>query len=174
MTEWHGRRHDRFNGTMHVSSRVDYGMKALVELAVAESSAPGSLVKVEELARRHEIPAKFLESILRGLRQAGIVASQRGADGGFRLARPADAVSVADVIRALDGPLAAVRGGPPEEVVYTGAVQPLRDVWVAMRAAVRDVLEGVTLADIVAGTLPPAVSGRLASPDAWHRRTSNP
>ena len=162
--------HQRFNGTMHISARVDYGMKALMELTVVALKDPLRLVKSENLAREQEIPAKFLENILRSLRQAGIVASQRGAEGGFRLALPPADVTVADVIRALDGPLAAVRGGPPEETTYSGNATHLREVWIATRAAVRDVLENVSLADVVSGQLPGPVDELLASPGAWERR----
>lgn len=162
--------HQRFNGTMHISARVEYAMKALMELTAAYDEDPAFMVKSEAIAREQEIPSKFLENILRGLRHAGIVASQRGADGGFRLARPPAEVSVADVIRALDGPLAAVRGGPPEEVHYSGNAEHLREVWVATRAAVRDVLEHVTLEDIATGDLPGPVNDLLDSPGAWERR----
>ena len=127
-------------------------------------------MKSETIAREQEIPSKFLENILRGLKQAGIVASQRGADGGFRLAQPPSAVSVADVIRALDGPLAAVRGGPPEEVHYSGNSVHLREVWIATRAAIREVLEHVSLEDLASGDLPTPVSGLLEAPGAWQRR----
>ena len=162
--------HQRFNGTMHISERVEYAMKALMELTAAYDEDPAHLVKSEAIAREQEIPSKFLENILRGLRHAGIVASQRGAEGGFRLARPPSEVSVADVIRALDGPLAAVRGGPPEEVHYSGNAEHLREVWIATRAAVRDVLEHVTLEDIANGAMPGPVNDLLDSPGAWERR----
>ena len=151
--------HQRFNGTMHISARVEYAMKALMELTVAYDEDPSHLVKSESIAREQEIPSKFLENILRGLRHAGIVASQRGAEGGFRLARPPSEVSVADVIRALDGPLAAVRGGPPEEVHYSGNAEHLREVWVATRAAVRDQQEQLTLEDLVTRPRPRARIG---------------
>lgn len=162
--------HQRFNGTMHISARVEYAMKALMELTAAYDDDPAHLVKSEAIAREQEIPSKFLENILRGLRHAGIVASQRGAEGGFRLAMPPSEVSVADVIRALDGPLAAVRGGPPEEVHYSGNAEHLREVWIATRAAVRDVLEHVTLEDIASGSMPGPVNDLLDSPGAWERR----
>jgi Rrf2 family protein len=155
---------------MHISARVEYAMKALMELTAAYDEDPAHLVKSEAIAREQEIPSKFLENILRGLRHAGIVASQRGAEGGFRLARPPSEVSVADVIRALDGPLAAVRGGPPEEVHYSGNAEHLREVWIATRAAVRDVLEHVTLEDIANGAMPGPVNDLLDSPGAWERR----
>ena len=159
--------HQRFNGTMHISARVEYAMKALT---AAYDEDPSRLVKSDAIAREQEIPSKFLESILRSLRHAGIVASQRGAEGGFRLARPPSEVSVADVIRALDGPLAAVRGGPPEEVHYSGNAEHLREVWIATRAAVRDVLEHVTLEDIANGAMPGPVNDLLEAPGAWERR----
>ena len=162
--------HQRFNGTMHISARVEYAMKALMELTAAYDDDPHRLVKSETIAREQEIPSKFLENILRGLKQAGIVASQRGAEGGFRLSKPPADVSVADVIRALDGPLAAVRGGPPEEVHYSGNSVHLREVWIATRAAIREVLEHVSLEDLASGDLPTPVSGLLESPGAWERR----
>lgn len=159
-----------FNRTMEVSARVDYAMRALVELVHHAREEPQRLFSCDSLARNLSIPPKFLESILRSLRQSGIVASQRGAEGGFRLARSPEDISVADVIRALDGPLAAVRGAPPEDALYEGRAEHLRDVWVATRAALRDVLEHVTLADIESGQLPPAVTEHLSSPGAWKRR----
>lgn len=162
--------HQRFNGTMHISARVEYAMKALMELTAAYHDDPARLVKSEAIAREQEIPSKFLENILRGLRQAEIVVSQRGADGGFRLAKPPSDVSVADVIRALDGPLAAVRGGPPEEVHYSGNAEHLRAVWIATRAAIREVLEQVTLEDLASGDLPTSVNSLLDAPGAWERR----
>ena len=109
-------------------------------------------------------------SILRTLRQAGIVSSQRGVEGGFRLAKNPAEVTVADVIRALEGPLAAVRGAPPENASYGGHAEHLRDVWVATRAALRDILEHVTLADILSGDMPPQVLAQLDTPGAWKRR----
>ena len=151
---------------MQVSARVDYGTRALAELA----SRPGQLVTSEELAELQGIPVKFLEGILTQLRRAGLVLSKRGAEGGYRLARPADEIAVADVFRALDGPIAAVRGQAPEDMDYPGAAEHLRDVWVATRAALRAVLEQVTLADVVSGQLPDTARGLLAEPGAWERR----
>ncbi len=145
-------------------------MRALLELTVAAESDGGKLVTRDDLALAQSIPPPFLEGILRQLRQAGIVASRRGAEGGFRLARPASAVTVADVVRALDGPLAAVRGHRPEESTYTGPAEHLQDIWVATRAALRSVLDEVTLADITSGQLPSTVVALLASPGAWERR----
>jgi Rrf2 family protein len=155
---------------MEVSARVDYAMRALVELVHHSGEDPKRLVSCDSLATNLHIPAKFLESILRSLRQSGIVISQRGAEGGFRLARSPNDITVADVIRALDGPLAAVRGAPPEDAIYEGRSEHLRDVWVATRAALRDVLEHVSLADIESGQMPEAVTTYLESPGAWKRR----
>ena len=151
---------------MQVSARVDYGTRALAELA----SRPDQLVTSEELAELQGIPVKFLEGILTQLRRAGLVVSKRGAEGGYRLARPAAEIAVADVFRALDGPIAAVRGQAPEDMDYPGAAEHLRDVWVATRAALRTVLEQVTLADVVSGQLPDTARGLLAEPGAWERR----
>ena len=155
---------------MHVSAKADYGMRALLELAAVYEASPTRLVKGEAIATAQGVPLKFLEGILRQLRQAGIVASQRGAEGGYRLDRnPAD-VSIADVVRALDGPLAAVRGQRPEDLEYHGASEHLREVWVAVRVAMRHVLERISLADVAAGNLPPDVTDLLGDPGAWQRR----
>ena len=155
---------------MEVSARVDYALRSLTELAFYASEGDTRLVTCERLATDLSIPAKFLESILRTLRQAGIVASQRGVEGGFRMAKDPAEVSVADVIRALEGPLAAVRGAPPEDATYGGRAEHLRDVWVATRAALREILESVTLADILSGDMPPQVLAQLETPGAWKRR----
>jgi Rrf2 family protein len=151
---------------MQVSARVDYGTRALAELA----SRTDQLVTSEELAELQGIPVKFLEGILTQLRRAGLVVSKRGAEGGYRLARPAAQIAVADVFRALDGPIAAVRGMAPEDMDYPGAAEHLRDVWVATRAALRTVLEQVTLEDVVRGQLPDSTRDLLAQPGAWERR----
>src|SRR5688500_16269361 len=131
---------------MRVSAKVDYALRAVTELA----AAPPGHVTAERLARAQEIPLKFLENILLELRRAEIVASQRGADGGYRLAKPAGEVSIADVIRAVEGPIATVRGSRPEEVSYGGAAVALRDVWIDLRTSMRGVLEATSLADLVA------------------------
>jgi Rrf2 family protein len=154
---------------MHVSAKADYAIRALVELTAMTAVQPG-YVTVEQLAGRQSLPVKFLETIFTELRKDGVVVSRRGVDGGYRLARPASDISVADVIRAVDGPLAAVRGLRPEDTEYGGAAQALPRVWVALRAAVRGVLEGVTLADLVSGELPSGVSALTESAAAWHRR----
>lgn len=148
---------------MRLSARVDYALRAAAELA---SAAEGP-VTTEQLARAQEIPAKFLEHILNQLRRAGLVRSQRGPVGGYWLARPAEAISLADIIRAVDGPLLGVRGERPEQVDYTGAARPLQQVWIALRASERSILETVTLANIASGELPTPV--RLLTEDdrAW-------
>jgi Rrf2 family protein len=151
---------------VRISAKVDYAVRAMAELA-ADARGP---IKGDALAERQEIPPKFLENILADLRRAGLVRSQRGADGGYWLARPAAEVSVADVIRAVEGPLADVHGMPPETVEYGGAAGHLQAVWVATRSALRAVLEEVTLADVVAGTLPESAARFLDEPGAWARR----
>ncbi|MBA2460826.1 MAG: Rrf2 family transcriptional regulator [Actinobacteria bacterium] len=132
---------------MRISAKVDYAIRALAELAVA----PAGPVKGERIARAQDIPLKFLENILLELRRSEIVASQRGAEGGYWLAKPATEVSLADVIRAVEGPIATVRGARPEEVEYTGPAVALRDVWIELRASMRAVLEETSLADLVNG-----------------------
>ena len=135
---------------MRVSAKTDYAVRALLELAVANDGP----VKGERLAQAQAIPLKFLENILTDLRHAGIVRAQRGAEGGYWLARAADEVTLGEVIRAVDGPLASVRGEAPEDLAYNGAAENLRTVWVALRASMRSVVDEVTLADVVAGKLP--------------------
>jgi Rrf2 family protein len=130
---------------VRVSAKVDYALRAMLELAAA-----GGLVKGEQLANAQGIPQKFLESILIDLRHAELVASRRGVEGGYALARPADEINVADVIRAVEGPIATVRGGRPEEVEYVGAAAGLQPLWRDLRSAMRGVLEETTLADVVA------------------------
>jgi len=146
-----------------VSAKADYAIRAAVELAAAGDGP----VKGERIATAQEIPSNFLENILADLRNAGIVASRRGADGGYWLARGAEEISLADVIRAVDGPLANVRGVRSEQLSYQGSAEGLRDVWVAVRASLRGVLEQVTLADIASGELPAHVRELAADPDAW-------
>lgn len=148
---------------MRVSAKADYAIRAAVELAAAGEGP----VKGERIAQAQEIPPNFLENILADLRNAGIVASRRGADGGYWLAKPAEEVSLADVIRAVDGPLANVRGVRSDQIEYHGTAEKLRDVWVAVRASLRGVLETVTLADLARGDLPENVRALAADPDAW-------
>ena len=149
---------------MRVSAKTDYALRAAVELAAAEDDRP---VKGERLATSQSIPLRFLENILLQLRNAGLIESRRGADGGYRLARPAAEITLADVIRAIDGPLAGVSGARPETLDFQGRAEPLRDVWIAVRASLRGVLENVTLADVAAGELPENVRALVAEPDAW-------
>ena len=152
---------------MQVNAKVDYALRALAELA----RAGGGPVKAEAIAQAQGIPLKFLENIMLELRHAGIVNSQRGAlRGGYSLARPAEKIKLADVIRVVDGPLANVRGMSPEQLEYAGAAVALGQVWIALRANMRAVLEQVTIADLYQGKLPPEVAALTASPDAWVRR----
>ena len=151
---------------MRVSAKTDYAVRALLELAVGGEGP----VKAERLAQAQEIPLKFLENILTDLRHAGIVRAQRGAEGGYWLARDPAEVTLGEVIRAVDGPLASVRGEAPEDVAYEGAAQNLRVVWVALRASMRSVLDEVTLEDVVNDRLPAPVRRLTEQPDAWSRR----
>jgi Rrf2 family protein len=147
---------------MRLSARVDYALRALSELAAAD--APRT---VDQLSLAQQIPNKYLESILGELRRGGLLRSQRGPDGGYRLARAAAEISIADVIRALDGELANVRGSRPEHLEYVGAAASLQEVWIALRASERLILEGVTLAHVASGQLPTAVAELVANPAAW-------
>jgi Rrf2 family protein len=147
---------------VRVSAKVDYALRAVIELAAAEGH-----VKGERIAQAQEIPLKFLENILGDLRHAGIVRSQRGVEGGYWLARAAEEISVADVVRAVEGPIANVRGMGPESVTYGGAAERLQDVWIAVRANLRAVLERVSIADVARGELPDSVADLARDPDAW-------
>jgi Rrf2 family protein len=151
-----------------VSAKADYAVRAAAELAAAQAGEQP--VRAETIATNQSIPQRFLENILSDLRHAGIATSQRGAEGGHRLAKPAQEISVADVIRAVDGPLAAVRGERPELVNYTGAAEPLQRVWIAVRTNLRDVVENVTLQDLANGTLPDRVEELAKRPDSWVTR----
>ncbi len=148
---------------MRVSAKADYAIRAAVELAAAGDGP----VKGERIANAQSIPPNFLENILADLRNAGIVGSRRGAEGGYWLARPAREVSLADVIRAVDGPLANVRGVRSDELEYEGSAKALEQVWIAVRASLRGVLERVSLADVARGELPDHVRQLAADPDAW-------
>ena len=148
---------------MRLSARADYALRAVAELAAADVGP----VKGERIADLQGIPLKFLESILAQLRRAGIVRSQRGAEGGYWLARPADQVSLAQVIRAVEGPLANVRGRRPEDVAYQGAAKSLQSVWIALRANERAILESVTLEHLSTGALPARVEQLVEDPAAW-------
>jgi Rrf2 family protein len=145
---------------------VDYALRAVVELASAGGGSDRP-VTADRLARAQAIPPKFLESILLQLRRGGIVNAQRGPDGGYWLGRPAANISLADVIRVIDGPLANVRGQRPEALGYQGPAQSLQDVWIALRASEREILELVTLADVATGELPERVRQLTADPTAW-------
>ncbi|NKU90911.1 Rrf2 family transcriptional regulator [Rhodococcus hoagii] len=136
---------------MHISARVDCAVRALVDLAAADAPA---LVKADALSASQSVAPKFLEAVLADLRRGGLVDSRRGPDGGYRLTRPATDVTIADVIRTVEGPLASVRGERPEDVTYDGAAESLQQVWIAVRVNLRTVLEGVTIADVAAGALP--------------------
>ena len=149
---------------MRVSAKSDYALRALIELA---SRADGGPVSAEELGRAQEIPHNFLQAILADLRRAGIVISQRGQAGGWRMARPPADVSVADVIRAVDGPLVSVYGLRPEAVAYNESAQVLQHVWIAARSSLRDVFEKVSIKALAEGRLPRSVTARTADEDAW-------
>jgi Rrf2 family protein len=147
---------------MYISAKSDYALRALVTLA----SHDGPMT-ADALARAQGLPVGFLERILLDLRHAGLLASQRGADGGWRLARPAKTITPAEVMRAVDGPLAEVRGLRPEATSYEGAAVHLQSLWVAVRASIRTVLERVTVADLATGKFPRHVQQLLDAPDAW-------
>ncbi len=149
---------------MRVSAKSDYALRALIEIASRTDEGP---VSAEELGRRQDIPHGFLQSILADLRRAGVVMSQRGQSGGWRLAAEPSDVSVADVIRAVDGPLVSVYGLRPEAVTYNDNASVLQPVWIAARSSLRDVLEHVTIADLATGKLPKEVASRTSDKDAW-------
>jgi Rrf2 family protein len=152
---------------MHVTAKADYAVRAVVELADSGQDSPR---KVDEVAKAQAIPVSFLENILTQLRSSGIVRSQRGPEGGYWLARSADEVNLADIIRAVEGPLVGVRGQRPEEVEYAGSAESLQQVWVALRANLRKVLENVTVADVASGRLPKDVLALTRADEAWHTR----
>jgi Rrf2 family protein len=152
---------------VRISAKADYAVRAAIELAAAPDGKP---ICAERLATAQGIPLDFLHNILGELRHAGIVRSHRGFDGGFRLARGADQVTIADIIRAVEGPLATVRGGPPEYSTYAGAATALPRVWIAVRKNLRSVVEHVTVADVARGQLPKAIDRLAEDPDAWITR----
>ncbi|MFF8812785.1 RrF2 family transcriptional regulator [Streptomyces pactum] len=149
---------------MRISARADYAVRAALRLAASQDEGP---LKAEAIAESQGIPHKFLEGILNDMRRGGLVLSQRGGNGGYWLARPADAISVADVIRVVDGPLVSVRGVRPPALSYTGPARSLLPLWIAVRANVRQILEGVTLAEVASAELPPQVSALAENPEAW-------
>jgi Rrf2 family protein len=151
---------------MRVSAKTDYAVRASVELA----ASPDGPVKGEHLAEAQDIPLQFLEHILLDLKHAGIVRARRGAKGGYWLAKPADQVNLAEVIRAVEGPIAHVQSAPPESITYRGSAEGLQEVWIAVRASLREVLENVTLAELASGELPVEVTKFAGSTDAWQAR----
>jgi Rrf2 family protein len=157
----------RHNGSVRISAKTDYAIRAAAELAAAPEQV---WVKTEAVANAQDIPLPFLLNILAELRTAGIVRSRRGVDGGYQLARPARMISIADIIRAIDGPLASIAGSRPEEMEYGGAAAALRDTWVALRATMRSVLESVTLDHLAQGKLPREVTAMLKDDDVWYAR----
>lgn len=148
---------------MQISAKTDYAIRALLSLAAHEPD----LVKVDTVVSEQGMPRKFVEAILGELRRAGLVRSQRGAEGGYALARPAKDVMLGTVIRAVDGPLAEVRGLRPHETTYTGVAEHLPQVWVAVRASLRKVLDEVSLQQVLTGALPPHIRRLVDMPDAW-------
>jgi Rrf2 family protein len=152
---------------MHVTAKADYAVRAVVELAGSSQESPR---KVDDVAKAQAIPVSFLENILTQLRSSGIVRSQRGPEGGYWLARPADELNLANVIRAVEGPLVGVRGQRPEEIEYSGSAESLQQVWIALRASLRKVLEHVTVADVAAGSLPAEIVALTREEEAWHTR----
>jgi Rrf2 family protein len=151
---------------MHVPAKVDYAVRSMLELADAH---PVRLSR-EELARRQNMPTRYLEAILRELANSGLVAGHRGVSGGYELSRPASEITIADVSRAVDGPLALVGHLRPGQVTYDGTAQHLGELWVGLRAAIRSLMEHVTLADLLDGTLPPSIRLMVEDADAWLER----
>ncbi|GAB2445721.1 RrF2 family transcriptional regulator [Streptomyces incanus] len=149
---------------MRISARADYAVRAALQLAASRDDDP---LKTEAIADAQDIPHKFLESILNDMRRGGIVLSRRGGNGGYRLARPAESISIADVIRVVDGPLVSVRGVRPPDLSYSGPAQSLLPLWIALRSNVREILEGVSLADVATAELPADVAALTDAPDAW-------
>lgn len=163
------------NRSVHISAKTDYAVRALLALTAAASDADvegtaGAPVSVEELAQRQDLPRKFLEAILADLRRGGLVHSRRGSAGGYVLSRPAEEITLGEVFRIVDGPLAEVRGLRPDETEYIGAAVSLPVIWVAVRASLRRVLDQTTLAQVASGKLPRHVDALAKDPDAWQRR----
>lgn len=148
---------------MRVTAKAEYAVRAVIELA----AGGGAPVKRDTVVAAQAIPPKFLESILAELRHAGLVESQRGSEGGYWLSRDPGEITVADVMRAVEGPLASVRSSRPETLEYEGLAEPLQYVWVALRTSIRSVLGRVTIADLIAGELPEDVIALTGDPDAW-------
>ncbi|MCW3034050.1 MAG: hypothetical protein QOK19_2249 [Solirubrobacteraceae bacterium] len=152
---------------MHVTAKADYAVRAVIELASSSQESPR---KVDDVAQAQGIPVSFLENILTQLRSSGVVRSQRGPEGGYWLARPAEEVSLAQVIRAVEGPLVGVRGQRPEELEYSGSAESLQKVWIALRSSLRKVLEEVSVADVASGKLPKDVLALTRPEEAWQAR----
>jgi Rrf2 family protein len=152
---------------MHVTAKADYAVRAVVELAESSQQTPR---KVDSIAQAQNIPVSFLENILTQLRSNGVVRSQRGPEGGYWLAQPPEDIDLARVIRAVEGPLVGVRGQPPEEIDYSGSAASLKQVWIAVRANLRNVLEHVTVADVASGRLPKEVLALTRAEEAWAAR----
>jgi Rrf2 family protein len=152
---------------MHVTAKADYAVRAVVELSGSSQDAPR---KVDEVAQAQGIPVSFLENILTQLRSSGMVRSQRGPEGGYWLAQPPEEINLAQIIRAVEGPLVGVRGQRPEEIEYVGSAESLQQVWVALRANLRKVLEQVTVADVAAGKLPKDIVALTRVEEAWTTR----
>jgi Rrf2 family protein len=152
---------------MHVTAKADYAVRAVVELADSSQDSPR---KVDDVATAQGIPVSFLENILTQLRSSGVVRSQRGPEGGYWLARDPDELNLAQIIRAVEGPLVGVRGQRPEEIEYTGSAEKLQQVWIALRANLRAVLENVTVADVAKGKLPKEILALTKGEEAWHTR----
>jgi Rrf2 family protein len=149
---------------MHLTATADYALRAVIEIAESHPKQ----ITAEHISKSQDIPLKFIENILATLKRAGVVNARRGVEGGYWLARPASKITLADIIRAVEGPLANVRGTRPEHVKYHGAARPLRDVWIALRVNLRGVLEAVTVEHIVTGKLPSTVSRLTRRREAWH------
>lgn len=147
---------------MHVTAKADYAVRAMIEIAASEAGRS----KAGDIAEAQDIPLGFLRGILTDLRRAGLIVSQRSANGGFRLSRDASEISIGDVIRSVEGPLAQVRGLKPTELDYTGSAEPLRDVWIALRCNLRAVLDNTTIADVATASLPQRVIELAADPQA--------
>jgi Rrf2 family protein len=157
-------RREGHNVAVQISAKADYAVRALLVMAADPEGKP---IKGETIAKSQGMPVKFVENTLVELRRTGLVASQRGTAGGFKLGKPANRITIADVVRAVDGPLAEVRGVRPDETAYEGPAANLQTVWIATRANLRAVLEHVTLADVVNNTIPKRIVKLADNPDAW-------
>ena len=154
---------------MHVTAKADYAVRAIVELAGSSQESPR---KVDDVAQAQGIPVSFLENILTQLRSSGLVRSQRGPEGGYWLAHAPEDLSLARIIRAVEGPLVGVRGQRPEEIQYVGSAESLQQVWIALRTSLRKVLEQVSVADVAAGKLPAEILALTREEEAWHTRAA--